>query len=81
MGKNDKKGGDKGAKGKAGADAGKEAGGKAKGAQSINVRHILVWTAAPLRCSVLEALHTAADLVFLIVRKACEEGRGVGQAQ
>lgn len=41
MGKTDKKGGDKAAsKGKAGD---KEAGGaKAKGAQSINVRHILV---------------------------------------
>lgn len=36
MGKNDKKGA---AKGKAGGD---EGGGKAKGAQSINVRHILV---------------------------------------
>ncbi|KYK60028.1 putative peptidyl-prolyl cis-trans isomerase nima-interacting 4 [Drechmeria coniospora] len=41
MGKNDKKGSDKpAAKGKAGGD--KEAGGgKSKGAQSINVRHIL----------------------------------------
>ncbi|SPJ84287.1 probable peptidyl-prolyl cis-trans isomerase nima-interacting 4 [Fusarium torulosum] len=45
MGKNDKKGGDKGGKGKGekGKDAKdtKESGGKAKGAQSINVRHIL----------------------------------------
>lgn len=49
MGKNDnKKGGDKGGKGKAAGDAGKEAGGKAKGAQSINVRHILVWIAMAL---------------------------------
>lgn len=40
MPKNDKKGGDKsGAKGK-GSE--KEVGGKTKGAQSINVRHILV---------------------------------------
>ncbi|KAL6869391.1 Peptidyl-prolyl cis-trans isomerase pin4 [Amphichorda felina] len=39
MPKNDKKGG--GAKGKGGAGGDKEAGGKAKGAQSINVRHIL----------------------------------------
>ncbi|OAA67395.1 Peptidyl-prolyl cis-trans isomerase, PpiC-type [Cordyceps fumosorosea ARSEF 2679] len=39
MGRNDKKGGDKaGAKGKA---SDKEAAGKAKGAQLINVRHIL----------------------------------------
>jgi len=38
MGKNDKKGADKGGKGK---DA-KDSGGKSKGAQSINVRHILV---------------------------------------
>ena len=46
MGKNDKKGADKGGKAK-GGDKGKDAkdsgsGGKAKGAQSINVRHILV---------------------------------------
>ncbi|RFN52140.1 hypothetical protein FIE12Z_3523 [Fusarium flagelliforme] len=45
MGKNDKKGADKGGKAK-GGDKGKDAkdsgsGGKAKGAQSINVRHIL----------------------------------------
>lgn len=49
MGKNDKKGGGKSeGKGKGGKGKGddkddkKEAGGKAKGAQSINVRHILV---------------------------------------
>ena len=42
MGKNDKKGGDKaGGKGKGGGGGDKDAG-KAKGAQSINVRHILV---------------------------------------
>ncbi|KAM0562235.1 hypothetical protein ACHAPJ_002680 [Fusarium lateritium] len=42
MGKNDKKGADKGGKGKGDkAKDTKEAGGKAKGAQSINVRHIL----------------------------------------
>lgn len=41
MGKNDKKGSDKGgAKGKGGDK--EAAGGKAKGAQLINVRHILV---------------------------------------
>jgi NIMA-interacting peptidyl-prolyl cis-trans isomerase 4 len=40
MGKNDKKGADKsGGKSKA---TDKDAGGKSKGAQSINVRHILV---------------------------------------
>lgn len=40
MGKNDKKG-----KGGGGGGGDKEATGKAKGAQSINVRHILVsWT-------------------------------------
>ncbi len=44
MGKNDKKGGDKGGKGKGAGDGGKDAGGKAKGAQSINVRHILVYS-------------------------------------
>lgn len=38
MGKNDKKGS---GKGKGGGDS-NEGGGKAKGAQSINVRHILV---------------------------------------
>lgn len=47
MGKNDKKSGDKaGAKGK-GAES-KEGGGKAKGAMSINVRHILV---RPKKCA------------------------------
>jgi NIMA-interacting peptidyl-prolyl cis-trans isomerase 4 len=41
MPKNDKKGG--GGKGKGGGGGGeKDTGGKAKGAQSINVRHILV---------------------------------------
>jgi NIMA-interacting peptidyl-prolyl cis-trans isomerase 4 len=51
MGKNDKKGGgDKGAKGKGGGDAGKDSGGKGtKGAQSINVRHILVRRCYSLR--------------------------------
>lgn len=39
MGKNDKKGGGGGDKGGKGGD---KDGGKAKGAQSINVRHILV---------------------------------------
>lgn len=45
MGKNDKKGGSGGGGGKGkggGAGAEKEGTGKAKGAQSINVRHILV---------------------------------------
>ena len=42
MPKNDNKGGAAKGKGKGGAGAEKEAGGKAKGAQSINVRHILV---------------------------------------
>ncbi|KAM4054604.1 PPIC-type PPIASE domain-containing protein [Hirsutella rhossiliensis] len=42
MGKNDKKGGDKAAsKGKGSSDKEAGGGGKAKGAQSINVRHIL----------------------------------------
>ncbi|KJZ72164.1 Peptidyl-prolyl cis-trans isomerase PIN4 [Hirsutella minnesotensis 3608] len=42
MGKNDKKGGDKAAgKAKGGGDSKDAGGGKAKGAQSINVRHIL----------------------------------------
>lgn len=40
MGKNDKKGGDKAGSKPKGGD--KEAGGKAKSAQLINVRHILV---------------------------------------
>lgn len=43
MGKSDKKGGDKAAgKGKGSGDKEAGIGGKAKGAQSINVRHILV---------------------------------------
>lgn len=49
MPKNDKKGAGKSeGKGKGGGD--KEAGGKPKGAQSINVRHILVRPATTTSC-------------------------------
>lgn len=44
MGKNDKKGGDKGGSKAKGGD--KESGGKAKGGQVVNVRHILVRTSS-----------------------------------
>lgn len=48
MGKNDKKGGDKGGgKGKDSKES-KDAGGKTKGAQSINVRHILAGSSSLL---------------------------------
>jgi len=76
MGKNDKKGGEKAAaKGKSGGD--KEAGGsKAKGAQSINVRHILVRLSHPHAPKAHRVRLTGG-----LVREACKEGGGAGEAE
>lgn len=77
MGKNDKKGAG-GGKGKGGGSGGadKEAGGKAKGAQSINVRHILVLS--DLTASKL-LQRGQADIIT--VREILEEGGGIGKAE
>lgn len=86
MGKSDKKAGDtSAAKGKAGG--GKETGGgKAKGAQSINVRHILViivpcHLAAPPPGLQTDASRDPTSARKHAVRKAQQEGGGPGEAQ
>lgn len=68
MGKDSKKGGDKGgAKGKGGD---KDAAAKVKGAQVINVRHILVGPTDPSA--------TCRRAYDIVVREALQEGGGAG---
>jgi hypothetical protein len=75
MGKDKNAGGKSaGKKGKGGGDDSKDSGGatKVKGAQSINVRHILVSPSPPMS-------HASGSPLTPAVRETLEEGGGAGQ--